>query len=343
MTAVFWKQILYLTLILAGLLQVNPTLSREHVQEKPIKVKVVSSPYLSYAPFFIAQEERFFAEQGLQIEFIEMSDASVAIPSLIKGDLDVMADGIWPSQLNAIARGAGIKIVADKGYFLSGGCASTALMVRRTLVEERKIERLSQIKGRRLAMNQASSPMGYFMEKILGQAGLTLDDVEKFFIPHPAREEAFRKGIIDLTIVSEPWVTRMSQAGHAVVWIPLYQVVPDFQYALLMYGPTFLERNIDTGKRFMVAYLKAVRQYNLGKTERNLKLVSKYTGLDQELLKKACWQYLRSDGRINIESVLDFQSWAVKRGFLDREVPPNQFWDSRYIEYANKVLAESKK
>jgi NitT/TauT family transport system substrate-binding protein len=338
MTVFFRKQLLYFLLLLALLLQTNTTLAGEQVQQKLIKLKVVSSPYLSFAPFFIAHEEGFFTEQGLQIEFIKMGDASEAIPSLIKGDLDVMGDAIWPSQLNAIARGAGIRIVADKGYLLSGRCASTAVMARRNLVEERKLEGLSQIKGRRVGMNQASSPMGYFLEKILGQAGLTLDDVEKFLIPHPARVEAFRKGTIDLTIVSEPWVTRISQAGHAVVWIPLYQVAPDFQLALLMYGPNFLEKEPEVGKRFMVAYLKAVRQYNQGKTERNLEILTNHTGLDKIFLKECCWQPLRDDGKINIQSVLDFQSWAVKKGFLDKVIPPNQFWDPSFIEHANKVL-----
>jgi NitT/TauT family transport system substrate-binding protein len=343
MTFLFRKQLLCLFFLLALLVQMNTTLAREHEKQKLIKLKVVSSPYLSFAPLFIAHEEGFFAEQGLQIEFIEMGDASKAIPSLIKGDLDVMGDAIWPSQFNAIARGAGIKIVADKGYLLSGRCASTAVMARRNLVEEKKLENPSQIKGRRVGINQASSPMGYFLEKILTQAGLNLDDVNKFLIPHPARAEAFRKGTIDLTIVSEPWVTRISQAGHAVAWIPLYQVAPDFQLALLMFGPNLLEKTPEVGKRFMVAYLKAVRQYNQGKTEPNLKILATHTGLDKEFLKECCWQPLRDDGKINIQSVMDFQSWALKKGFLDTVVPPSQFWDPTFIEYANKVLDGSKR
>ena len=61
----------------------------------------------------------------------------------------------------------------------------------------------------------------------------------------------------------------------------------------------------------MVAYLKAVRQYNEGKTGRSLDIVAKATGLERELLTEACWPRLRDDGRTNIESILDFQSWAV--------------------------------
>lgn len=338
-----WKYLFYPLLILFLLLQTSISFSKEVAQSKPIKLKVVFSSFLSYAPFFIAQEEEFFAEQGLQIEFIEMSDASIAIPSLIKGDLDVMADGIWPSQLNVIGRGAGIKIVADKGYSPSTGCAYIAALARRTLVEEKKLEPLSQLKGRRVALSQISSPMGYSLDIILSQAGLNLDDVEKVFIPIPARVEAFGKGTIDITIVPEPWVTRMLQTTYAVVWIPVNQIAPDFQQAIVMYGPTLLQKNPEAGKRFMVAYLRAVRQYNQGKTERNIEIIAKHTGLDKELLKKACWPSFRDNGQINIKSVVDFQRWSLKKGFLDKVAQPNEFWDPSFIEYANKVLVESKK
>lgn len=88
----------------------------------------------------------------------------------------------------------------------------------------------------------------------------------------------------------------------------------------------------------MVAYLKAVRQYNQGKTERNLEILAEFTGLDRELLKRTCWLPIRNDGRINVESVLDFQDWAAGKGFLDSKVTEEKFWDPSFVQYANQVL-----
>ena len=39
----------------------------------------------------------------------------------------------------------------------------------------------------------------------------------------------------------------------------------------------------------MAGYLMGVKQYNEGKTDRNLAILSNYTHLDQELLKQTCW------------------------------------------------------
>ena len=84
--------------------------------------------------------------------------------------------------------------------------------------------------------------------------------------------------------------------------------------------------------------LKAVRQFNEGKTERNLELLAEFTGLDRELLEQACWPSLRDDGQINVQSILDFQAWAVEKGYLDSPVTEEQFWDPSFVEYASEVL-----
>jgi NitT/TauT family transport system substrate-binding protein len=305
---------------------------------KPTKLKVIALPMMSYAPFYVAEEEGYFAEQKLQIEFVKMTDAIGALPLLIKGDIDIWSDIIYPSCLNSMIRGAKIKIVADKGHLSATGANYSVFMARRALIKEGKLDNLSRLKGLRVATTQGSALSGYYLEKLLSKVGLTVADIQLLFLLMPNRADAFERGSIDVAMVVEPWVTKILQKGHAAVWIPIQQVAPNFQQAILVYGPTLLEKNPDAGKRFMVAYLKGIRQFNQGKTERNIKILTKYTGLDQEFLKKTCWPAFRNDGHINIESIMDFQDWVLKKGLIDTIVSPNQFWDSTFIEYANKVL-----
>jgi hypothetical protein len=33
----------------------------------------------------------------------------------------------------------------------------------------------------------------------------------------------------------------------------------------------------------------------------------------------------------------------LKKGYLDKVVQPNQFWDSRFVEHANRVLGLERK
>jgi NitT/TauT family transport system substrate-binding protein len=130
----------------------------------------------------------------------------------------------------------------------------------------------------------------------------------------------------------------MLQAGHSCVLAPIQQVMPDAQYSVVLYGPNLLDENPDAGRRFMVAYLKAVRQLARGKTERNRAVLAAQTGLDPAFLEVACWPALRIDGSINSASVLDFQAWAVESGLVEDPVTEGEFWDSSFVEYADRFL-----
>jgi len=334
------KKTLYLMIVL--LISVLQAYGNDLDHSEQVKLKVVILPVLSFAPFFVAEEEGYFAEQGLQIEFIRMNKAAQAIPALAQGQLDVVGGGVSFGILNALLRGAKIKFVGDKGYFAPTGCAFLTLMARQDLVKSGKLENLTQIKGRRIVLDPANFE-GYFIEKLISKVGLTLADIEPVDIPDVLLPEAMKKGTIDLAVTAEPWVTRILQTESAINWVPSQQVLPDFQFGFLVYGPSLLEKNPNAGKRFMVAYLKAIQQFNQGKTERNLKIIAKYTELDQDFLRKACWPSFRSNGQIDISSVLDFQSWGFKKTLLDKVIPPNQFWDPSFIEYANKLLDSSKR
>ncbi len=303
----------------------------------PLTLKVTYQPYISFGPILIAQEEGYFAEQGLEIEFIKLRRSPHGIPALIQGELDVLTGAINAGFLNAIARGAPIKIVADKGHVSAGPPPSMALLARRALVEQGVLDDPDKLRGLKLITNKDNT-VALFVDKALEKFGINLDDLHLFYVPPPARLAALQKGTADIVTESEPWLTRALEAGHAVLWVPDYEIIPDFQFACVTFGPSLLEERPEAGRRFMLAYLKAVRQYNQGKTERNLEILGKHTKLDRELLMKACWIPFRSDGMINVQSVLDFQAWAMEQGLIDATVAPNDFWEPAFVEYADAVL-----
>jgi NitT/TauT family transport system substrate-binding protein len=307
---------------------------------QPAKIKMVLLPYLSFSPFFIAQEEGLFDEMGLDVEFIKMSTSAQAMPMLMQGKLDVGTGIIGVNLLNAATRGGNVKIVADKGHFNPNGCAADAILVRKAVLENKKADMADVLRGKRIAINPYSTD-SYFVEKALTKIGLPLEELQvKGFLPPPMRAKALQTNAIDIVNTSEPWITRITQNGSADLWMPASDVAPDFQYAVIIYGPNLLVKNRKLGQQFMTAYMKAVRTYNLGKTTRNVQIISKYTGLAPDLLAKTCWPSLNNDGRINVDSVLDFQKWAMDKGLLDKVVETDGFWDASFVENAERTLAE---
>jgi NitT/TauT family transport system substrate-binding protein len=303
-------------------------------------VRVVVPPYLSNAPLFIAEEEGYFAAEGLRLDLAPMMRGPVAIPALISGDLEVLAGVVNVSVLNAVGRGANLRLVANKGYVAAdASCASTALLTRRGLLDSSAERGPGALRGRRLVMPNRASFEGYVVDRFLAAAGLSIDAVETVDIPGPAELDAFRTGAIDATVSGEPWLTRILTSGHATVWKRAQELVPDFDYAFILFGTYLLKQDPDAGRRFATAYLRGVRQYGQGKTERNLDILAKHTQLDRELLRQLCWPAVRRDGRVDAKSVLEFQAWAIDRKFVDRSVPANQLLDPSFVEHANRTLS----
>jgi len=311
-----------------------------NLHAETVKLKVLIAPFLGYAPYFIAEEEGYFAEQGLEIEFVKMGGTIKSIPALAQGDLDVLSGDISIGVLNAIARGGAIRIVSDKGYIDPAGCSYNALLVRKNKKSKAEISSPEQLKGRQIAVTPRNSSE-YYVEKLLKTAGLTLDDVRLKNIPFPVRLKALETGAVDVINTGEPWITRSLRTGNAALWVSANEIIPEFQYAVIFYGPSLLNENPDAGRRFMTAYLKAARQYNEGKTDRNVEIVAKHTGLDRELVREACWSSIRKDGRVNVNSVIEFQEWCVEKGWLDSVIPEDRFLDRSFVEYANEALGAS--
>ena len=311
---------------------------RDEMQRETIRVVIVK--YLSYAPLFIAHEEGFFEAEGLEIELLPVTGVSTAIPALVEGDVDVLPAAIMPSYFNVINRGGLMKVVAGKGYFKPEGCAYAGVMARRSLLDSGELSSASDLAGRRVS-TERTSPSYFRVDQFLKSSGVALDDLEVVDVPLSARFDAFKRGTLDVSTASEPWVTRLRLSGHAGLLASAGEFLPEFQYAYLLFGKSLLKDRPEAGERFILAYLKAIRHLNAeGKSDRHIEIVSKYTGLEKELLAEACWPSLRNDGRAQPQSLDKFQHWAMKQGLVSEVTPMDLLYDPSFIERANHLLAK---
>jgi NitT/TauT family transport system substrate-binding protein len=302
-----------------------------------VRLKVLFGRYLSFAPLAIAKAEGSFEAHGLDVELIHSSGNNEATSALIRGELDVSAGMLRPAEFNAIARGVSVRLVADKGNYGPGPCVSAALLAHPAFLRTGNPDSPEHLRGARVAPTPLSFAE-YVLETFVNSRGLELSDLNLRRLPEPAAETALEEGSLDFQDIVEPYLTRALRTGRVVVWKPVRDIVPGSQLAAIFYGPSLLTKNRDAGRRFMVAYLEGVRQYNRGKTSRNVEIISKETGLDPGLVREACWQPINGDGKINAESVLHFERWAVRRGFLSAPVPPEKFWDPSFVDAANRIL-----
>ena len=322
-------------LILALLVAIVSSCTRE--EAKSVHLKVVTLPYLPYLTFYIAQEEGYFAEQGLDIEFVNFSSVTQALPLLVTGDLDVAAGSISAGTFNAIAQNMNIKIVAGSQY-VDPVEGNVALMVRKDVYDSGELDTVPEIKGRQVAMSCTACIYDFALAKILENAGLTLSDIETARMSPQDIVAAFANKKIEAAAVGSLQQGQLITEGYGVNLETFSELLPGFQYGFVMFGPSLLKNNPEAGKKFMVAYLKAARQYMQGKTERNLEIAQKYFEMDRETLIQSSWSPVSTDGRVHTQDVLDFQDWAYENGLVDKEVAAEQLLDTSFVDYANNVI-----
>lgn len=299
-------------------------------------LRVSYLPHLSFAPFMVGREEGYFEQEGLNVEYVDLKRSAHGVAALAQGDLDVLSGFLSVGILNAIRENAGIKIVACKGYAAPGGNSYNVILAREDLGPPGELT-ADRLRGCRV-LTGVDSFQAPFTAGFLARWDLSLDDVKASRIPAPAQLAAMAQGDADLAATTEPWATRILDAGHAYVIARAGDVVPGFQYGYVAFGPGLLEDGREAGRQFMVAYLRAVRRLEQGKTERNLHIMEAASGLDRDLLTRATWPSFHSDGRIHVESILEFQDWAMKRDLLAAPLEVGDFWEPAFVDYASAAL-----
>ncbi len=302
----------------------------------PEALRVAIRPFLWYAPLMIARAEGLFEAEGLDVEFVQLRESNADLPMLVRGDLDVTPRPVTAGLLNAIARGAQLRLVADKGVLVPGECDVVALVARPDFLAGLGAGTLD---GRRPRMSVSrDATLEFITERALQQLGLDLSDFETVYVPNASRLEALQAGTLVAASMSEPFLTRAIQSGAVQTWIGAGHVMRNHQFSFFAFGEDLLRNRRDVGVRFLTAYLEGVRLLAEGKTPRNLDILQEALGHDRSTLQAMCWPTFRADGSIDTASVDRFQVWALEKGHLDRMLMADEYLDSEFIMRAGERL-----
>lgn len=306
---------------------------------EPIHIKVGTTPILSNVVLYIAEKNGYFAKEGLSVELVPFQSNRDFVALLLNGQLDVAQPALSPGFFNAVGAGGKLKMVLAVTNVKVRNCSYIAFFVRRADMETGIYREPGNWKGARVALLPAGaqSATGYIMDHFLRQGGLGLRDINLPVIDLAIQPEALRVGQVDIVLASEPWVTRMKADSNLAQLLPAESYAPNLTLSAILYGSKLLD-NPDAGNRFAVAYLKAVRQYLQGAIPRNVEIITGLTGLEPEMIEHICLPDIPADGRINTDSVMDYQAWLMEQKFLDRMVSPDEFIDIRFVDAAHRVL-----
>jgi NitT/TauT family transport system substrate-binding protein len=306
-----------------------------------VRVSVYQS--VSDAGIYIAADKGYFAEQDIEIETVQLDSVSSVVTALASGQVDVAGGAPSAAIYNATRQGIGIKVVADKGS-MPADAGYIGLVVRNAVADQ--IKSPADLKGRNVAL--AGFGVGttneIAMNEMLKGVGMKEADIALQNLGFGDSFAALASGSVDAAYLIEPLMQSAEQKGVGKLLVSGDQMYPDQQVAVLLYGPEFATKRKDVAQRFMVAYLKGVRDYN-DAFRKNIERAAIAAILGKNTTVKTLALYdkmimpgLDPNGKINAAGMTNDMRWFLSKGYLKKEVDVSKVIDASFAEDAVRKL-----
>lgn len=299
-------------------------------------VRLATRKHLSSAPIYIADEEGFFAEQGIRIEYTEAPGRSMqAIPLMENGDVDVLASAVSAGLFAAAAGGSVVRIVADRGHVSATGCDFNGIIGRAAAFATDSPSR-EELVGKVFSINTAGTA-DFIIDKFLASRRLDQRDVRTISLTDVMEPQALANGGLDVTHAAEPYLSYLRKNGHRLI-ARAGQYAPRAHFGVIIFGRRLTVENRELGTRFLAAYLRGVRQHAKGSTPRNVEIIAKRMGYDSEWLRGACLAPVSESGTVDAEWLMEFQRWSITKGYGSQLIPVEKIVDPWFAGIATARL-----
>jgi len=317
----------------------NPASAAPAPLSPPVPLKVGLLYSASDGGILIGAERGYYREEGLDVELVQFDTGPAMFAPLATAQLDVGGPSPDATFFNAYSRNVPVKVVADKGSN-SPGHGFNAILVRKDLWDGGEIRDFPDLRGRTIATLAPQNSQEIQLERGLTPVGLSLADVRLVNMPFPDMLPALANRSVDVAMNIEPFPTLAVDRGIAVRWKGIDEIYPNHQIAAMFYAPHFYQAQPEAARRFMVGYLRAVRDYvdaferNRGRAE-IIDIMTRTTSVkDAAIWEKMVTPGLNPDGQLNVDSIAYDQDWFVAHGVVRERQDVSQIVDMQYVDYA---------
>ncbi len=311
----------------------------------PVKVRAGLKGVPSDGGVLIAKDRGYFKDLGLDVEILNFNSGQEIINPMAAGHVDVGLAVTDAALFNAILRGIPIKIVADKGTNIPGR-PYYHLVVRKDL--EDKVKDYTDLRGRKLAVVGTGSLDEICLDRALKKAGLSSrgKDIELVVIKaFPDMLAAMANKSIDGGMLIEPFIVNGVEKDICVRWRDPSEYEANAQIAIVIYGPSMTSRP-EVARRFIMAYLKAVRDYN-DAFIKNVGLEPMIETLCRVSLTKVPELYrkmnpagLNPNGYVKMDGIDADLDWYRERGLLKGDLKATDVVDNQYVDFAIQAMGK---
>ena len=315
-------------------------------------VRVGDGPFISGGAFYVARDKGYFARQGIEIQTRQFDDAAMSVPSMLAGELDISAMTASAGLFNAIAKGAPLVMILDRGNNREGR-AYTVVNVSNALYEKgvHGLADFAKLKGLRVGVGALGSINQFNVARALIAVGLDpANDVQWVAnVAQPDLMKMLGQNQVDVTDLAYQFGKFAQDSKFGPMIATGDQIVPDAELVTFGTSRAYLAGHRDLLVRWAVAYLQGAREFNAAALDPDahgdvVEILAKNTALNKPALVRAIaphWSYVNEDGMPNADSVMAMQDLWAGDAFrmVAKKVPRAQMFDFTIAEEAARKLA----
>ncbi len=306
---------LFLSILIIALIVVGAFFVFSPKQEETKVVKIGYLQNIGALSLYVAQENNYFTEQGVQIETIQLQSSNQLTDALVKGEIDVIAQAsVIPAFIIETIEPGKIKIFSASD--ITPKTPFDSLIVR----QDSSISSLKGLEGKKIGVFPGSSAT-LLLKKFLIDKDIDISKIEFIQIIQQNHLPALYSGSIDALHAFEPDVTFGLQTGEAR---KIYgSVLADLQNnnpaSVALISTKFISENPSLAKKTVEAFSQAsnfIKENDVKTRE----IVIKYLKLDKDVADKVTLLYLSGSDAINAEALQSYADLIYDIGEMKNKI-----------------------
>lgn len=307
-------------------------------------VKMALPGRADQAPFELARQRGYFAQQGIDIQPVEFASGSEVIAAIAANQVQAGSGAPTAALFNAMAQGINLRVVADWAHVGSATDTTLSIIVRKDLLDSGAVKSMADLKGKSFAAGGSQGTVGdVLLQAAERRDGVNPGDIDVQYLALPDVLAALANKKIDAGTLTEPQVTQAAQQGIAGVLYPAGALIPDEHLALLLFSQQ-LAQNQDAATRFMVAYLRGVRDYyDAFQLKQNreaaiAQLIPNLSVKDPKVWQTFGPEFVDLNGKVNVADLQKQAQFHASQGSLKSVPDVGKYVDMSFADAAVKIL-----
>lgn len=293
-------------------------------------ISMATQPWLGYGPWYIAQDQGYFADQDLDVNITSFNDDAQMTAAIGSGEVDVLNEATH-SALREIENGT-------EGYVT---LVLDTSMTADAILAGNGIDSVKDLKGKKIAFEEGSVS-NLLLDHALSENGMSIDDITAVPMAPSDAAVALQAKRVDAAVTYEPYITDTAGKDDSAKTLYTADAQPGLISDTLFVSKKAMEEKPEAIQKLINAWGPAIDYYNQN-TEDAQAIIAKNIGSDAESLKTAFEgvkfygleenrTYLGGDYRSEVlPSVMEA---AKNAKIVKNDHDPDEIIDTRFVDAA---------